>query len=108
MILPITVMLVAAQTIYVAQTPSFGCSSIEDVRELSAIRADTERFETKLLQSLVQGQCALIAVGTVVEGVATDDASMLLIQAEHDPPGYLAPTSDFVVRDDTPTPTGKH
>ena len=107
MTLPISVMVVAAHTVFVAHVPSFGCSSIGDVRDLTALRSDDAKFQSKLLESIVHGQCALIAEGTVVEGVASDDPAIMLIQAERDPPGYLAPVSDFVARSEPEKPADK-
>lgn len=108
MMLLISAMIVAAHTVFVAHIPSFGCSSIGDVRDLAAVRADDAKFQTKLLERIVHGQCALIAEGTVVEGAASDDPAIMLIQAERDPPGYLAPVSDFVLRRAPETPVEKN
>jgi hypothetical protein len=45
---------------------------------------------------MVYGQCIAIEKGAVVEGaIEQSDTSVLRINAQRDPPGYIVPLADF-------------
>jgi hypothetical protein len=89
----------AAPLLYVAQAPSFGCSSRAEVSKLQSVRSDMDTFRQRLTEQVAYGQCVTIPQGTVVEGSITDAAtSTLLINAKSDPPGYVVPLQDFKPR----------
>jgi hypothetical protein len=88
--------LVAPQTLYVANTTTFGCSSIEEVEKLQRIRPVRKAFQTELYQEIFAGQCVEITKGKVVEGAThAGDSSILLVDRQIEPPGFLAPSHDF-------------
>lgn len=86
----------ALQILYQAQVPTFGCTSGAEVAELQQLRADTAAFEKLLFSQVVYGQCITIGQGAIVEGaVEPTDSTVLRINAEIDPPGYIVPSADF-------------
>jgi heme A synthase len=87
---------VTSQMLYVANTTTFGCSSGEEVAKLQRIRPARKSFQTELYQQIFAGQCVEIAKGKVVEGsIQTGDSSILLVDRQIEPPGFLAPLRDF-------------
>jgi len=89
-------LLVTPQTLYVAKTTTFGCSSIEEVEKLQRIRPVKKAFRTELYQEIFAGQCVEITKGKVVEGSShAGDSSILLVDRQIEPPGFLAPSHDF-------------
>ncbi len=49
-----------------------------------------------LYQQVVGGECVVFAKGAEVKGSPVEtNASFLHVQGEIDPPGYIAPASDF-------------
>ncbi len=67
------VLAAAAQTTYYeAKVASFGCNSIQEVRELLSLRSDPKAFPMALLTKQVEGQCVAIQQGTKVEGSIED------------------------------------
>jgi hypothetical protein len=89
----------AAQVFYEAQVPTFGCNSSREVAQLQSLRSDTKAFQTRLYSQVFQGQCMPIAKGAVVDGmVEADDTSVLRVQRQADPPGYMAPIADFKIK----------
>lgn len=94
----IALLVFASQMLYEAQVPTFGCNSSAEVSELRKIRADADAFLNRLQAQMVYGQCVAIEKGAVVEGVIEkNDTSVLRINAQKDPPGYMVPLSDFKV-----------
>jgi hypothetical protein len=92
----LAILLFAFQRFYEAQVPSFGCSSSGEISELQGVRADTATFQKLLYTQVVYGQCIPIAQGVVVEGtLETADTTVLRINAQSDPPGYMVPLGDF-------------
>jgi hypothetical protein len=88
--------LVTSQVIYVANTMTFGCSSIEEIAKLQVIRADRKAFQAQLYEQIFEGQCVEIPKGKVVEGsIEPGDPLLLLVDRRIEPPGYLAPARDF-------------
>jgi len=92
----ISLLVFASQMLYVAQVPTFGCNSSAEVSELRKIRADADVFLQRLQTQMVYGQCIAVEKGAVVEGtIEKNDSSVLRINAQKDPPGYMVPLSDF-------------
>jgi hypothetical protein len=92
------VLVSAFQMLYQAQVPTFGCNSSAEVSELRKIRADADAFLQRLQAQMVYGQCIAIEKGAVVEGTMEKaDTSVLRINAQKDPPGYMVPLDDFKV-----------
>ncbi len=92
----LAVLVSALQVLYEAQVSTFGCNSSAEVSELQRIRADAETFQKLLYAQVAYGQCIPIARGAVVEGtVVKTDTSVLLINAQSEPPGYMVPLADF-------------
>ncbi len=91
----ILAVLVAAQTMYVAKVPSFGCTSIEEVSQLMSMRSDPDAFQRAMVEKQLYGQCVEILQGTLVEGTIETDNRILRVNAQVDPPGYEAPVDDF-------------
>lgn len=90
------VLLVASQVLYVADTTTFGCSSIDETARLQRIRSIQKAFEAELYGQIFEGQCVQIDKGKVVEGsIEGSDASVLRVDRQFEPPGFLAPRSDF-------------
>jgi len=86
----------AFQVLYRAEVPTFGCNSSAEVAELRKMRADPEAFLKRLQAQMVYGQCIAIDKGAVVEGtIEKADTSVLRINADKDPPGYMVPLDDF-------------
>jgi hypothetical protein len=84
------------QMLYEAQVSTFGCNSSAEVAELQAIRSDAEAFQKLLYAQVAYGQCITISQGAVVEGtIDTTDTSVLRINAQSNPPGYMVPLGDF-------------
>ncbi|HEX7335664.1 MAG TPA: hypothetical protein VF252_00540 [Gemmatimonadales bacterium] len=92
----LAVLISLSQMLYQAQVSSYGCSSNAEVIELQQIRADPEAFQKLLFTQVVYGQCITIGQGAVVEGVADPtDTTVLRINVQSDPPGYIVPWGDF-------------
>ncbi len=92
----LAVLVSAAAALYVAKTPSFGCSSRAEVLNLQRVRADAQAFQKLLTEQVAYGQCVTIPRGAVVEGSNADpQTSTLLINVKNDPPGYVVPLDDF-------------
>lgn len=92
----LAVLVAATQVFYEAKVPTFGCTSSREVAELLSLRSDAKAFQTRLYLQVFQGQCMPIAKGAVVDGmVETTDSSVLRVQRQSDPPGYMAPLGDF-------------
>jgi hypothetical protein len=88
--------LVMQPTYYVARVATFGCTSMEAVSSLRSLRPHSKEFRRELLAQIFQGECVEIAKGKLVQGVIdVDDASMLTLDRQIVPPGYLAPARDF-------------
>jgi hypothetical protein len=96
----LAVVLVASQTTYyTAKTPTFGCTSIDEVSLLQSIRSDQKAFQAALVEQQIYGQCVAILQGTMVEGsIETTDTSILRVNMQSDPPGYEAPLADFELK----------
>jgi hypothetical protein len=89
-------LLVTSQVLYVANTATFGCSSIEEIAKLQLIRSAKKAFQAQLYEQIFEGQCVEIPKGKVVEGsIEPGGSSMLLIDRQIEPPGYVAPLRDF-------------
>jgi len=87
---------VASQVLYVAHTTTFGCSSIEETAKLQRIRSDAKAFQSELYDQIFQGQCVEITKGKVVEGsIEAGDSSVLRVDRQIQPPGFVAPSHDF-------------
>jgi hypothetical protein len=94
----LSVLILALQVLYQAEVPSFACSSTGEVSELQGVRSDREAFEKLLYTQVVYGQCITIGQGAVVEGtIEPADTTVLRINAQRDPPGYMGPRSDFTL-----------
>jgi hypothetical protein len=92
----LAVLVFAFQMLYQAQAPTFGCTSSAEISELQSVRSDAEAFQQLLYAQVAYGQCIMISQGAVVEGtIDSTDTSVLLINAEIDPPGYVVPRGDF-------------
>jgi hypothetical protein len=90
------VLLVGSQTLYVANKPTFGCTSIEETANLEHLRSQNRVFRSELYEQMFQGQCVEINRGKVVEGsIAAGNSSLLLIDRQIQPPGFIAPLRDF-------------
>ncbi len=97
---PPTYALAASQPLYYeATTTTFGCTSIEAVSKLQAVRIDQKIFQTALLEQQTYGECVAILKGTLVQGeIETTDKSILRVNGWIDPPGYEAPLDDFEIK----------
>ncbi len=91
----LTILVAFSQTFYEAKVTTFGCSSTEEVSELLRNRADEKAFQTELVQQVFYGQCVEITKGSMVEGSIGSDSSLLLVDKQIEPPGYMAPIDDF-------------
>ena len=92
----LAVLVAASGVLYQAQVPTFGCNSNVEVSRLQSVRSDSSAFQRLLTAQVAYGQCVTIPQGAMVEGSIVDtDASMLLINAKSDPPGYVVPLKDF-------------
>jgi hypothetical protein len=88
----------AAQMLYTAKVASFGCSSRTEVARLQHLRSVQATFQVELIQQIFYGQCVSIAPGKRVLGTLEGhDPSLLLVDRQIEPPGYLAPRDDFAV-----------
>lgn len=95
----LALLIAASQTVYEAKATSFGCTSAEEVLNLQRIRADDKAYQIELYQQIFNGQCVEIQKGQVIEGaVDATDSSMLQVDREIEPPGFLAPADDFKVK----------
>jgi hypothetical protein len=95
----LAVALTTAQTYYEAKVTSFGCTSIEVVKELLDLRSEQAKFQAALLQKQMYGECVTVLKGTVVQGsVEASDASILRLNQQIEPPGYEAPRDDFEIK----------
>jgi hypothetical protein len=87
---------VALQVLYVANSATFGCTSIEETAKLQQLRAARKPFQPELVEQTFEGQCVEIAKGKVVEGaIEPADSSMLRVDRQIQPPGFVAPLHDF-------------
>ena len=87
---------VTSQMLYVANTGTFGCTSIQEIAGLQRIRSDTRAFQKELYEQIFEGQCVEIAKGKVVEGsIEATDPSILRVDRQLQPPGFVAPLRDF-------------
>jgi hypothetical protein len=94
------ILIAASPLLYEAQVQSFGCNSSDQVSKLQQIRSNPSAFQTFLYQQVVEGECVVFEKGSVVEGsVETGNSSLLHIQAQIDPPGYIAPSIDFKLKE---------
>jgi hypothetical protein len=90
------VLIAASAAFYVAEVPSYGCSSRAEVVKLQGARSDTPTFQRLLTEQVAYGQCVTIPRGAEVEGSNADTGtSTLLVNARSDPPGYVVPLADF-------------
>jgi len=97
----LSVLAASSQVFYQALVPSFGCNTAATITQLEYLRVDQKAFEAMLSQKLVEGDCVQFTTGSVVEGIADDaDPDILRVQTMVDPPGYLAPSSDFQLKED--------
>jgi heme A synthase len=88
--------LATSQVLYVANTTTFGCSSIQEIAKLQLIRTVTKAFQAELYEQIFEGQCVEIPKGKLVEGsIEPGDSSMLLVDRRIEPPGFVAPLHDF-------------
>jgi hypothetical protein len=79
--------LATSQVLYVANTTTFGCSSIQEIAKLQLIRTVTKAFQAELYEQIL---------GKVVAGsYEPGDSSMLLVDRRIEPPGFVAPLHDF-------------
>ena len=87
---------VASQVLYVANAPTFGCTSIEETAKLQHLRGTKPVFQKELVEQIFEGQCVEITQGKVVEGaIEPGESSMLRVDRQIQPPGYVAPLRDF-------------
>jgi hypothetical protein len=87
---------VLSPVLYVANTSTFGCTSIEEIARLQHLRATKPAFQKELVEQVFEGQCVEITKGKVVEGaIEPGDASWLRVDRMIQPPGYVAPLHDF-------------
>jgi hypothetical protein len=88
----------AAAAIYLAKSPSYGCSSRAQVVKLQSVRGDSKapEFQRMLTEQVAYGQCVTIPMGAEVEGTNADaETSTMLVNSRGDPPGYVVPLGDF-------------
>ncbi len=99
---PILAVLVATSPVYFeAKVATFGCNSTQYVTQLQKLRSDNTEFQKFLYQQVFLGQCVPINKGSVVQGaVESDDSSVLRVNGEIDPPGYMSPVTDFEAKPD--------
>ena len=99
MLTHLAVLVAAAQVFYEAKVATFGCTSSREVAQLLSLRTNSKAFQTRLYLQVFQGQCMPIAKGAVVDGMAeATDSSVLRVQRQNDPPGYMAPIGDFELK----------
>lgn len=92
----LVVLVAASQLLYEAKVATFGCNSSAEVAKLVSLRSDKEAFEKLLYTQVAYGQCIAIAQGAVIAGAPEDgNADVLRLGEQIDPPGYMAPSSDF-------------
>ena len=97
----VAVLAASSQVLYQALVPTFGCNTGVTITQLKDLRVDDKAFEQLLSQKLIEGDCVQFTKGSVVEGVADEtDPDILRVQTKVDPPGYLAPSSDFQLKED--------
>jgi hypothetical protein len=89
----------ASPTIYEAKVKTYGCNSVETVSRLQGVRGDQKAFQMALYEQIFHGQCIEITKETPVEGaIEPGDKSILRVNGEVDPPGYMAPLVDFEIK----------
>jgi hypothetical protein len=89
-------LLATSQVLYVADTTTFGCSSLVEVATLQRLRPARQAFQTELYEQIFAGQCVVITRGKVVEGsINAGDSFVLLVDRRIEPPGFMAPLRDF-------------
>jgi hypothetical protein len=82
--------------LYVADTTTFGCSSPVEVATLQRLRPTRQAFQIELYGQIFAGQCVVITRGKVVEGsIDAGNSSVLLVDRQIEPPGFMAPLHDF-------------
>ncbi len=92
----IAILVASSQVLYQAQVPSFGCSTSAVISELQELRLDEKAFQARLAEKMALGDCVEFTKGSLVEASTVDvDPSILRVQTDIDPPGYLAPSADF-------------
>lgn len=92
----LAVVISAFQILYQAQVASYGCSSSAEVADLQRVRSDVETFQKLLFSQVAYGQCITIGEGAVVDGmIEPTDTTVLRINVQSDPPGYIVPSADF-------------
>lgn len=90
----------SSQLFYRAEVPTFGCNTTGTISELLYLRVDEKAFQTLLAQKVALGDCVEFVKGSEVEASPVEvDPTVLRVQTEIDPPGYLAPSSDFKPKD---------
>lgn len=96
----LVVAVASSQLAYTAQVSTFGCNTPATISELQYLRVDEKAFQTLLAQKVALGDCVEFMKGSEVEASPLEvDPTVLRVQTEIDPPGYLAPSSDFKPRD---------
>jgi hypothetical protein len=92
----IAVLVASSQLLYQAQVQSFGCNTSGMISQLQYLRLDDKAFRALLAEKVALGDCVEFMKGSVVQASTVDvDPSVLRVQTEIDPPGYLAPSADF-------------
>ncbi len=92
----IAILVASSQVLYQAQVPSFGCNTSAVISDLQALCVDEKAFQSLLAEKVALGDCVEFMKGSVVEASTVDvDSSVVRVQTLIDPPGYLAPSSDF-------------
>jgi len=98
----------SAQLLYKAEVPTFGCNTTGTISQLLYLRVDERAFQTLLAQKVALGDCVEFMKGSEVEASPVEvDPTVLRVQTEIDPPGYLAPSSDFKPKDANEEPEAK-
>jgi len=96
----LVVAVASSQLLYKAQVPTFGCNTPGTISELQNLKLDNKAFQALLAQKVALGDCVEFMKGSVVEASPVEvDPTVLRVQTEVDPPGYLAPSSDFKLKD---------
>ena len=89
----------ASPAFYEATVKTFGCNSIETVSTLQGLRSDPKAFQMALYEQIFHGECVEITKNTAVEGAVEPNAtSILRVNGDTDPPGYMAPLDDFELK----------
>jgi hypothetical protein len=96
------VALAATTMLYEAQVQTYGCNSDDQLGKLKELRSNEHAFQLFLYQQVVGGECVVFTKGAEVQGTPVEtDASLLHVQGQIDPPGYIAPASDFKPKEGT-------